>query len=122
MKKKEEYKSILFYVNENRPEIVARWVYNLSCEIKRLYRALEAKEHKITAFANGENMNIITCRMNKNHMAQFENLDGFVVFNFTRKLDARKFGTYEVSIRKLSHTKRIKKGLKPHTKRTAYIS
>jgi hypothetical protein len=56
-------------------------------------------------FANGENMNIITCRMNKNHMAQFEKLDGFVVFNFTRKLDARKFGTYEVSIRKLSHNK-----------------
>ena len=49
----------------------------------------------------------ITCRMNKNHMAQFEKLDGFVVFNFSRKLDARKFGTYEVSIRKLSHNKQM---------------
>ena len=54
-------------------------------------------------------MNKITCRMNNNYMAQFEKMDGFVIFNFTRKLDGRRYGTYEVSIRKLSRNKRIKK-------------
>jgi ribosomal protein L35AE/L33A len=47
----------------------------------------------------------IVCRINKNHLAQFEKLDGFVVFNFTRELDARKYGTYELTIRKQPTTR-----------------
>jgi hypothetical protein len=40
----------------------------------------------------------IFCRMNRNHMAQFEKLDGFVVFNFTRPLDGKIFRTYKMTI------------------------
>lgn len=36
--------------------------------------------------------------MNKNHMSQFEKMDGFVVFNSERNLDGRKYGLYEVTI------------------------
>jgi hypothetical protein len=43
-------------------------------------------------------------------MAQFKKLDGFVVFNFTRKLDARKFGLYEISIRKIPRSPKEIKG------------
>jgi len=61
-------------------------------------------------------MKRIVCRINKNHMQQFEKMDGFVVFNFSRKLDGRRFGTYEISIRKLSKGSTVKCTLIPSTK------
>lgn len=69
-------------------------------------------------------MTKIVCRLNKNHMAQFTTLDGFVVFNHTRSLDEKYYSTYEITIRKLStpnkkiHTLK-RKNAKTKTRKTS---
>jgi hypothetical protein len=61
------------------------------CDMKKSRLELKAAEDSV--------IKKVTCRMNSNHMGQFEQMDGFVVFNFKRKLDARRFKTYELTIR-----------------------
>lgn len=84
-----------YYASGNYSKANKSVKFSHFCQAQALSNAITLLKKKRSQL---KSTNTITCRINKNHMTQFEKMDGFVIFNNSRQLDKKIFKQYEISI------------------------